>query len=116
MILVEKYFARLIPPRPSAATTRGAFVARKCVEELSVIVQGLERTAERRGEDEPRLERDRGDGRGGFAARGVLEEGCTVAACVQPPLGTWRIPHCALFIRFNFISSGCSSSMRVNHD
>ena len=34
-----------------------------------------------------------------------------VCVGVQPPLGTRRIPQCAVFIRFNFISPAVASSV-----
>lgn len=42
--------------------------------------------------------------------RRVVSSGVHGVACVQPPLGTRRIPQCAVFIRFNFISPGAASS------
>lgn len=47
--------------------------------------------------------------RGGSEVRRVVSSGVRGVACVQPPLGTRRIPQCAVFIRFNFISPAVAS-------
>lgn len=66
--------------------------------------------------------REEGDGKAGVkkgrehrerregVVRRVVSSGVHGVACVQPPLGTRRIPQCAVFIRFNFISTGAASS------
>lgn len=79
-------------------------------------------TRSRTGATERREEEKKEDGKAGVkkgrehrerregVVRRVVSSGVHGVACVQPPLGTRRIPQCAVFIRFNFISTGVASS------